>query len=193
MSIGSRTTRLLAVRGGPGPDDRTGRPAAAETTTFDDGADTTASLNDILRVGSTTAPGGDREDQVHRPPPALPGRAREHRHLPRHQPRRRGPEFRLGSGLNEGTDFQLVRMRNWKPRGNPKTCNHDLALQFRKDRLVFTVARRCIGTPATVRVGAKMIDQFDGSHPVHDWMKGPRRFTAPVASRLTRLSPRRPG
>ena len=183
MSIGSRTTRLLAVVGGLALTIGLAGPAAAETTTFDDGADTTASLNDILRVRLNHGPGRVTVKirftdlrRHSRGGPASIGIFLDT------NPDRRGPEFRLGSGLNEGTDFQLVRMRNWKPRGNPKTCNHDLALQFRKDRLVFTVARRCIGRPDTVRVGAKMIDQFDGSHPVHDWMKGPRRFTARVAA-----------
>ena len=76
-------------------------------------------------------------------------------------------------------------MRNWKPVGDPKSCEHDVDLQFAKDRLVFTVARSCIGTPDTLRVGAKMTDQFDASHPVHDWMKGPRRWTGYGRQRLT--------
>jgi hypothetical protein len=183
MTIRTRTTRLLAAAGGIALALGLAAPASAETTSFDDGADTTASLNDILVVRVNH---GTEQLKVKitftdlrrnsRGGPASIGIFLDTK------PARTGPEFRLGSGLNEGTDFQLVRMRNWKPVGDPKSCAHDLALKFKRDKLVFTAARGCIGNPETVRVGAKMIDLFDGSHPVLDWMKGPRRFTAAVAS-----------
>ncbi len=39
---------------------------------------------------------------------------------------RKGPEFRLGSGLQYGTDYQLVRVKKWKVVGEPMSCAHDL-------------------------------------------------------------------
>jgi hypothetical protein len=158
-------------------------PASAETTSFVDGADAAPSLNDILRVGVNHG-----TDQV-----AVRIKFTDLRANSQGGPAgitifldtnrdRTGPEFRLDSGLQSGTDYQLHRARNWRPVGGPKSCEHNLDLQFRKDRLVFTVARGCIRTPDTVRVGAKMTDHFDASHPIHDWMKGPRRFTSTVAS-----------
>ena len=183
MTISSRTTRLLAAAGGLALAVGLAGPAAAETTTFDDGADATASLNDILRVKVNHGVGqvAVRISFTDLRKKSAGGPASIGIFLDT-RPGRKGPEFRLGSGLNEGTDFQLMRMKNWKPVGNPKTCEHDLDLQFKRNRLVFKVARDCIGTPDAVRIGAKMTDQFDGSHPVHDWMKGPRRWTSSVTS-----------
>ena len=34
-----------------------------------------------------------------------------------------------------------------------------------------------LGNPAKVRVGVKMVDLYDGSHPVTDWLGNPRSFT----------------
>jgi hypothetical protein len=184
MTIGHRTTRLLAATGGVAlAIALAAAPANAESTSFDDGADTTASLQDILRVsvdhGTDTATVKVKFTDLRKNSEGGPSSIGIF--LDTNQDRT-GPEFRLGSGLQSGTDYQLVRMRNWKPVGDPKSCEHHVDLKFAKDRLVFTVARSCIGTPDTLRVGAKMTDQFDASHPVHDWMKGPRRWTATVAS-----------
>ena len=183
MTIGHRTTRLLAATGGVALAIALAAPTQAETTSFNDGADTTASLQDILTVSvnhrADSATVKVTFTDLRRNSQGGPSSIGIF--LDTNQARN-GPEFRLGSGLQNGTDYQLVRMRNWKPVGGPKNCEHHVDLKFAKDRLVFTVARSCIRTPDTLRVGAKMTDEFDGSHPVHDWMKGPRRWTATVAS-----------
>ncbi len=183
MTIGHRTTRLLAATGGVALAIALAAPAHAETTTFVDGADTTASLQYILRVGVDhgldTATVKVKFTDLRRNSQGGPSSIGIF--LDTNQDRT-GPEFRLGSGLQNGTDYQLVRMRNWRPVGDPRSCQHHVDLQFATDRLVLTVARSCIGTPATLRVGAKMTDQFDASHPILDWMTGPRRWTAAVAS-----------
>jgi hypothetical protein len=183
MTIAHRAARLLAVTGGVALAIALAAPAHAQTTSVVDGADATGSLQDILRVGvnhgADTATVRVKFTDLRRRSTGGPSSIGIF--LDTNQART-GPEFRLGSGLQNGTDYQLVRMRNWRPVGGPRSCEHHVDLQFAKDRLVFTVARSCIGTPATLRVGAKMTDQFDASHPIHDWMTGPRRWTATVAS-----------
>lgn len=96
---------------------------------------------------------------------------------------RKGPEFALFSGLQAGTDFQLVRMRDARPVGGPLSCRHSLDLGFATDVLTFRASRRdCLGTPARVRVGVRMTDDFDASHPITDWLGRPRSFTRWLAS-----------
>ena len=92
-------------------------------------------------------------------------------------PDRRGPEFRLASGLQWGTDYQLVRMRDWRPVGEPLSCRHSLTLGFKANVLKARMGRACLDGPVAVRVGAKMVDMYDASHPVVDWLKKPRGFT----------------
>jgi hypothetical protein len=93
-----------------------------------------------------------------------------------------GPEYRLDTGLQSGTDYQLSRARKWKPVGEPLTCDHRLRLDFKRNVAKFRVARSCIGAPDELRVGVKMTDLYDGSHPVTDWLGKPRSFTPWVAS-----------
>jgi hypothetical protein len=158
-------------------------PASAEVTSAHDGADATASLNDML--GMRVDHGGERVTvrirftDLRRSSTAGPASIAIFLDT---RGDRRGPEYRLGSGLQSGTDFQLMRARDWKPVGAPKTCPHDVDLQFARDRLVFTVARGCVGDPDRVRAGARMTDLFDGSHPVVDWIKKRRGWTARVVS-----------
>lgn len=158
-------------------------PASAEVTSAHDGADATASLNDMLRMGVNH--GAERVTvrirftDLRKTSEAGPAGIAVFLDT---RSGRKGPEFRLGSGLQSGTDFQLMRTRDWRPVGEPKTCQHDVDLQFARDRLLFTVARACIGEPNRVRVGAKMTDHFDGSHPVIDWIKKRHGWTAWVAS-----------
>jgi hypothetical protein len=81
------------------------------------------------------------------------------------------------SGLGDGTDYQLLRVTDWQVHGQPKTCSHRATINWDTDVFRFEVARPCIGSPAQVRVGVRMTDHHDPSHPVTDWLLGPRRFT----------------
>jgi hypothetical protein len=155
-------------------------PAYAEKQRYADPADATASLTDIrsvvvdhrvgqlvvkirftdLRRNSTGGPAGltmlidTRSDRA-------------------------GAEFRLTTGLQSGTDFQLMKVRGGRAVGEPLTCAHHLRLDFAEDRLSFGAARTCLGMPGSVRIGVKMRDDFDGSHPVVDWLGEPRSMTTP--------------
>lgn len=94
------------------------------------------------------------------------------------RPARKGPEFRLDTGLQSGTDYQLSRVKGWTAPGEPLSCDHSLKLGWVSDVATLRVARECLGKPAKVRVGVKMVDLYDGSHPVTDWLGKPRSYTA---------------
>ncbi|GEP32823.1 hypothetical protein NSZ01_05910 [Nocardioides szechwanensis] len=97
------------------------------------------------------------------------------------RPGRKGPEFRLDTGLQSGTDYQLSRVQGWTSPGEPLSCDHSLRLGWATDVATLRVARTCLGNPAKVRVAVKMVDLYDGSHPVTDWLGNPRSFTDRVA------------
>lgn len=94
----------------------------------------------------------------------------------------KGPEFRIGTGLQEGTDYQLVRMEKWKAVGEALTCTHVVALNFEANRARASVNRSCLGNPDKVRIGVKMTDLYDGSHPVVDWLGKRRYLSIPISS-----------
>jgi hypothetical protein len=183
MAIGSRTTRLLAAAALAALTVGVAAPAHAEATTVKDGADTTASLQDIRKV--RVVHGADRlkvrmgftdlrkKSDAGGSSIAIFIDTRK---------ARTGPEFRLGSGLQNGTDYQLMRVKDWKAVGEPLSCDHHLELDFGEDRLVFTASRPCLESPAKLRIGAKMTDMYDASHPVVDWLEGPRHWTPWLAS-----------
>lgn len=95
---------------------------------------------------------------------------------------RAGAEFRLTTGLQSGTDYQLMKVRRGQVVGEPLTCEHRVRLDFAGDRLTFTAARDCLQSPQGVRIGVKMRDEFDSSHPVVDWLGEPRSWTDPLSS-----------
>lgn len=82
----------------------------------------------------------------------------------------RGPEYRLTTGMYSGMDYQLMQVRDGHAVGDPMTCDHHVRLGYRTDVVTFTAARRCLATPHRIRVGVKMTDLYDGSHPVTDWL-----------------------
>jgi hypothetical protein len=88
-----------------------------------------------------------------------------------------GPEFKLASGLQSGTDYQLLRVQDWKIVGEPLSCRHHLALDFADDVLRFRGGHACLRAPDAARVAVKMTDMYDGSHPVVDWLGERRSFT----------------
>ncbi len=153
-------------------------PAVAETATVRDGADTTASLHDIRTVKVAHAPRNvfvatgftDLRRRSEAGPAGLTVFLDSN-------PDRPGPERAVVTGLQAGTDYQLVRVRDWRLVGDPLSCDHAVQLDFRRNVAHVRVARSCLGNPAQVRVAVRMVDEYDGSHPVTDWMKGRRLST----------------
>ena len=90
----------------------------------------------------------------------------------------RGPEYRLGTGLSDGTDYLLAAVEGWVDDGQPVTgCFYALRLRWARDFSRAAIDRDCLGTPAEVRVTVKMRDDFDASHPITDWAPGTRRWS----------------
>lgn len=158
-------------------------PASAERASYADPADTTASLTDIRKV--TLNHGADRVKvkvrftDLRRSSDGGPASLTV---LIDTRTSSNGPDFKLTSGLQSGTDYQLVKLRGGRPVGEPLTCSHRVQLDFARDRLVFTAARGCLGDPGRVRIGIRMTDAYDGSHPVTDWLGEPRSFTGWLTS-----------
>lgn len=159
-------------------------PASAERLGLDDPADVGgASLSDILAVTAVHAPKKlvVRVELAELQPTSDGGPASLSVFVDT-DPTAKGPEFRVGTGLQEGTDYQLVRMVGWKPVGEPLTCSHAVGIDFAANRVRTRISRACLGNPAKVRVGVKMTDLYDGSHPVVDWLGKRRYLSIPLAS-----------
>lgn len=92
-------------------------------------------------------------------------------------PSLRGPEFRAGAGLFEGTDYNLGTMTGWRDNQELLACASDLKLDYRRDKATYWVERACFDEVAEVRVGIKVKDAYDGSHIVTDWVPHRRGFT----------------
>lgn len=158
-------------------------PAGAAEATYDDPADVTESRTDIRTVSIVHTPAKVRvvvgfTDLRRRSEGAGAGltifldTTKD----------RRGAEFGLTTGLQDGTDYQLLRIRRGDPVGDPLTCSHRVRLGFAAERLSFDASRSCLGDPARVRIGVKMRDDSDPSHPVVDWLGEPRSWTRWVRS-----------
>lgn len=91
-----------------------------------------------------------------------------------------GPEFVLGTGLFEGTDYSLFRAESWKSVGEPLTCFHKVTLDYDRNVAHVVFARACLGKPEAVRVAVKSASEHMGETHV-DWLKGFRKFTPWVA------------
>ena len=88
-----------------------------------------------------------------------------------------GPEFFLHAPLFSGSDFALFRMTDWQVVGEPVACSYGMTYRWRRDAVFFNARRGCFNQPDQVRIGLRMRDDADGSHPVIDWLKGRRKFT----------------
>ncbi len=155
-------------------------PASAEVTRVDDGADATASLTDIRVV--RVRHGEERVTvKVNFPDLRKKSSASLFILLDRNR-NRKGPEYALATPLFSGGDYALRRMRDWRFVGEPVMCDYGMTFKWRRDFVVLKADRACFGNPPEVRVGLKMRDAADASHPVTDWLKGRRKFTRWLAA-----------
>lgn len=170
LALAAAAATLLGLAAAPASAERIGRADPADTGG--------ASLNDIRRV--TVDHGNDRltvrvkvtdlRRRSEQGPAGLSIRIDTRRRAP-------GPEYQLSTGLYDGTDYQLMRIRDGHPVGQPLSCDHRVHLGFHTDVVRFTADRRCLRSPHRLRVGVKMTDLYDGSHPVTDWLGRPRSWT----------------
>lgn len=154
-------------------------PAGAEVTKVKDGADSAATLNDVLtvRLAHTVADVRVRTTYQDLRKTTDDGGASSSIYLDT-RPGRPGPEFALVAGLQLGTDYQLVRVKNWKLKGEALTCRHEFTVSWAKDYTRFVASRACLGNPKQVRVSQRVTDLANASHPVRDWAPERRKFSA---------------
>ncbi|MEJ7796136.1 MAG: hypothetical protein WKF50_11330, partial [Nocardioides sp.] len=89
---------------------------------------------------------------------------------------RRGPEYALFTPLFSGGDYALLKMDGWNS-GEPVECRYNAEFDWAGDQVRFRAARGCFDKPDELRVGMRMRDEADPSHPVTDWLLGRREFT----------------
>ena len=97
------------------------------------------------------------------------------------RPGKPGPELALTGGLMDGTDYALVRMRNWKPAGEQLTCAHKMVLNYDTDRSLFVIGRSCLGNVDLARVAVRTAGNDGDSGLDVDWLHGRRNFTDWIA------------
>lgn len=155
-------------------------PASAETFARDDGADAAPSPTDIrrVRVGH-----GEENVKVRTAFPNLKKNgAATLKVLIDTDVDRRGPEYGVVLPLFSGSDYVLLRMRNWRFRPNPVDCDYRGTFAWARDFVKLNFDRECFAEADRLRVGLKMQDDHDASHPIIDWLKGPRRWTRWLAT-----------
>lgn len=156
-------------------------PAHAQGLRTDDGADATASLTDIriVRVRHTD----DRLTvKVNFPDLRKKASAGMNIYVDTDSGAR-GPEYVLGTPLFSGGDYSLWRMEDWKYVGNmPVDCRYGMTYKWRRDFVRFSARRGCFDRPDELRIGLRMRDAADASHPVVDWLRGKRLFTRWLAA-----------
>lgn len=95
----------------------------------------------------------------------------------------KGPEYRLQTGLNRGTDYRLHKVRSWGATGrHVDDCRYRLKIDWSKDLVTFAVPRRCLKDPAKVGVAVKAVEWDDRGATQVDWLTARRAFTPALAA-----------
>ena len=93
----------------------------------------------------------------------------------------RGPEFRLGGGLNSGTDYQLSRVESWSSRGRSlRHCDYHGRISWTRDVVTYLVDPSCFDEPEGVAVGVKSGESSSGAGERYDWLGEEKSLTTPV-------------
>jgi hypothetical protein len=185
MTIRTRAARIAAVAALTVGLVGLGAPANADFRSVPDPADATGSLNDIRRVGIDHTKGRVwlriKVTDLRRSPGAGHGFASAGIYFDT-KPGDKGPEYLLTTGLYSGMDYQLIEVEGFGTHtGEPMSCGHRITLDYKRDVVRGWVARACLKRPDAVRLAVKMVDDYDASHPVVDWLKGKKKFTRAVA------------
>ncbi len=157
-------------------------PASAQRVTIVDGPDTSGSLGDILNVRINHAARRVivRTELADLRATSEEGPSGLNIWLDT-DPSTTGPDFVFRTGLQAGQDFTLQRSNGFRPTGDPLTCDHRVVFDRAADTVRLSIARPCLGRPEKVRIAERMRDEFDGSHPLTDWLKGTKHLTRWVA------------
>jgi hypothetical protein len=156
-------------------------PAYAEVTSVDDAVGDLAHGTDIVRVTLKHA-----------------ARVRvrvKHVNLRRHPKRgagisvyvdvdrqRPGPEYVLGGGLQDGTDYLLGTADRWD-FGTAVQCRYRMTLDYSDELTRIWFRRGCFARPDAVRVAVEVGAEAPGGtgETITDWMDHRRAFTPWVA------------
>ncbi|WP_104107417.1 hypothetical protein [Nocardioides sp. 616] len=93
-----------------------------------------------------------------------------------------GPEYRLGGGLNSGTDYLLAAVEGWNDDGAPvESCDYLGRINWRRDTVTYLVDPPCFGDVPAVRVAVKAGESRRRGVERNDWLLGRRVLTDPVA------------
>ena len=152
-------------------------PAYAEVEKVRDGADATASPSDILTM---RAEHGDKRIKVRFTFADLQEEAEQPASMNiwfDTSKDHRGPEFGLATGLSSGMDYLLTPTQDWRSNGEPVNCTYRLVFRWQRSLVHGWLADDCLDKVGKLRVGARMVDPDDPSHPVVDWVEGPRNWT----------------
>ncbi|HWM75857.1 MAG TPA: hypothetical protein VNQ53_19060 [Nocardioides sp.] len=180
MTKRSRAASILAVAGLTLALLGLAAPANAERYSVDDPADASASLNDIygltVRHGEQRVRFTIRVDDLRRSSSAGATLFLDT------NPADKGPEYALGTGLSDGTDYALTKVEGWRGiGGQPLHCNYTLHLRYKADVVNGWISRGCLGKPDTVRAAVKMVDTHDASHKVTDWAPAKKKLGLAIA------------
>ena len=96
----------------------------------------------------------------------------------------KGPEYVLGSGLGDGTDYALTVADGWRGSDDRVKCDYAARPRWGKDVFRAVISRDCFDDASSVRVSVKMADPTDGTTPVVDWAPKRHRWSLPIASGL---------
>ena len=95
-----------------------------------------------------------------------------------------GPEYVFVGGYFEGTDYQLLNTDGFATStwGQPVEGSYRMRVDYDRDQVRMRISRETIGSPAEVRVAARVAGtRPDGTSTGKDWLGEPRSFTEPVA------------
>lgn len=156
----------------------TGAPTYAATTVVDDGADTPGSSADIRKmkvkhnldrvVVRTTYTDLRKvtDDRFSSTAIFIDSKRK-----------RRGPELALVSGLQHGTDYQLVRVKGWRIIDKRVDCGYSFKIRWARKLTTLRLDRECFAKAATVRVSQKTAEQSNASDLIVDWAPGKRAYS----------------
>lgn len=99
---------------------------------------------------------------------------------------RKGPEFRVAGPVGFDGDYNIVKVRKWKPVGGTLGCDLRFGVNYKRDVVRFAVKRRCMDRiydhrVGKVRVAAVASQSRAHGQPTNDWAPKRRQLYPAVA------------
>lgn len=91
--------------------------------------------------------------------------------------KRKGPELALVSGLQDGTDYQLVRVKDWKLTGKEVACGYSFKIRWAKNLTRLKLDRECFGKRASVRISQQTAEESRRTGRTVDWAPAKRAYS----------------